>query len=76
MPIDEIPSLGLVYVAIEKLQEIKKEDKPFEKSEDICEVIYTDERELLDDDHSCEDQDLLLGGSNKLEDKVILSCPT
>ena len=42
----------------------------------MYEVIYPDERVLLDDVHSCEDQDLLLGGSNKLKDEVTLSCPT
>ena len=40
---------------------IKKEDKFFEESEDMSEVIYPGERELLEDVHSCENQDLLLG---------------
>ena len=75
MSIDEFPSLGLVHAAIEKLQEIKKEDKPFEESGDICEVIYPGEGQLLDV-HPCKDQDLSLGGLNKSEDEVSLSCPT
>ena len=51
-------------------------DKPFEESEDMYEVIYLDEGELLDDVHSSKDQDLLYGGSNKLRDEGSLSCPT
>ena len=35
---------------------IKKEDKFFEKSEDMSEVIYPNERELVKDAHSCEDK--------------------
>ena len=69
MLIDEVPFLGLVHVAIKELQKIKKEDKPFEESKDIHEVVYLDEGELLDDVHSSEHQDLLLGGSIKLEDE-------
>ena len=78
MPIlfNEVPSLGLVHVAIEELQEIKMEDKLFGENEDMYEVIYLDKEKLLEDAHSCENQDLLLGGSSKLEDEVSLSCLT
>ena len=43
IPIDEVPSLGLVHVANEELQELKKKDKPFKESEDMYEVIYPNE---------------------------------
>ena len=42
MPIDEFPFLGQVHVAIDELQEIKKEDKSFEENEDMYVVIYPD----------------------------------
>ena len=42
----------------------------------MYEVVYADEEDLLEDVHPCEDQYLLLGGPNNLEDDTSLSCPT
>ena len=51
---DEVSLLGKVHVvAIEELQEIKREDKSFEESEAMYKVVYVDEGELLDNIHSC-----------------------
>ena len=56
-----VPLISIFNSKLSKEEEdillIKKEDKLFEENEDMYEVIYPNEGELLDDVHSCEEQD-------------------